>query len=293
VKILVPFKRVPAPETKIRLRPDGAGIETDGVTFVINPFDEIALEEALRIRERAGVEAIVAVTIGPEECAEPIRTALGMGADRAIHVLIADTGMDEGRQTGDGRRHSGVDPSVVRRPSSVVPNPQSAIRNPQSQLDSLEVAKILEAIVRRETPDLVLMGKQAIDDDANQAGQMLAARLRWPQATFVSKLELLREGTWAECTRETDAGLETTRVRLPAVITTDLRLNEPRYVSLPGIMRARAKPVETLSCADLGLSVSLRALIHSLVPPPSRPRGTRVASVEALLRLLHEEARVV
>ncbi len=251
MRILVPIKRVPAPETRVRVLPDGSGIDSDGVSWAINPFDEIALEEALRIRGRAGAEAIVVVTIGGEEATETLRRALAMGADRAVHVLDA------------------------------------------TPLDSLTVAMLLLQIVRREEPDLVLMGKQAIDDDSNQAGQMLAALLGWPQATFVSRIEFLDGGSRAECTRETDAGLEVVRVRLPAVLTTDLRLNEPRYVSLPGIMRARNKPLDTLTCADLGLTPQPRAAVLSLAPPPTRPAGARVGSVEELVARLRDEARVL
>lgn len=251
MKILVPIKRVPAPETKIRILPDGSGIQTDGVTWAVNPFDEIALEEALRMREVEAVEEIAAVTIGPEECAEQLRHALAMGADRAIHVVET------------------------------------------APLDSLAVAHILQAVVSREAPDLVLMGKQAIDDDANQAGQMLAGLLGWPQATFVSRVAPADGGGCLECTRETDAGLEMIRVRLPAVLTTDLRLNEPRYVSLPGIMRARSKPLTSLACADLGVSPASRVTCLSLSAPPSRPAGVRVASVEELLARLRDEAKVI
>jgi electron transfer flavoprotein beta subunit len=251
MKILIPFKRVPAPETKIRVRADGNGIQTEGVTFVINPFDEIALEEAIRIRERQTVDEIVAVTIGGEECQEQIRTALAMGADRAIHVT----------ETGPA--------------------------------DPLAIARILQAVVARENPDLVLMGKQAIDDDANQTGQMLAGLLGWPQATFVSRVEFVDAGARVECTRETDAGLETIRVRLPAVLTTDLRLNEPRYVSLPGILRARGKPVARLNCAELGVDPTPRVTVRSLSPPPTRRAGIRVGSVEELVARLGDEAGVL
>ncbi len=249
MKLLLPFKRVPDPETKIRVLQDGSGINPDGVKFVINPFDEIALEEALRIKERGEANELVCVTIGGDECAEQIRTALAMGCDRA--VLIRD-----------------------ERP-----------------LDPYAIARILKAVVDREQSNLVIMGKQAIDDDSNQTGQMLAALLGWPQATFVSKL-VFSNGR-AECTRETDDGLEVVRVRLPAVITTDLRLNEPRYVSLPGIMRARNKPVETVTCGDLGVSVAPRTTLLKLSPPPSRPAGERVATVEELVTKLREEAKVI
>jgi electron transfer flavoprotein beta subunit len=253
MKILVPVKRVPAPETRVRVRADGGGVETEGVTFVINPFDEIALEEALRAREegRAPVDEIIAVTLGEEACAEQLRTALAMGADRGLHLLT------------------------------------------EAALDPYAVARLLRAVVERERPALVLMGKQAIDDDANQAGQMLAGLLGWPQATFVSRVDFLADGEWVECTRETDAGLEVVRARLPAVLTTDLRLNEPRYVSLPGIVRSRGKPVETLSPGDLGVDAAPRTRVHSLAPPPARPAGIRVTSVEELVTRLRDEAKVI
>jgi electron transfer flavoprotein beta subunit len=255
MKILVPIKRVPAPETRVRLRVDGGGIESDGVAFVVNPFDEIALEEALRIREenRAGspVDAIVAVTIGDEASEEQLRTALAMGADRGIRVAI------------------------------------------ETDLDPYVLARLLRAVVEWEQPALVLMGKQAIDDDANQVGQLLAGLLGWPQATFVSRIQFLDAGARAECTRETDAGLEVIRVRLPAVVTADLRLNEPRYVSLPGIVRARGKPVATLTPADLGVEPAPRTIVHRLSPPPARPGGIRVATVEELVARLRDEARVL
>lgn len=250
-KILVPVKRVPAPETKIRLLPDGSGIDADGVTFVINPFDEIALEEALQIRERDGVDEIVAVTVGAEESVEQLRTALAMGADRAL---------------------------LVEAPSGLEP---------------LAIATVLRAVAAREAPDIVLMGKQAIDDDSNQAGQMLAALLGWPQATFVSKLAFIDGGEWAECTRETDAGLEVVRVRLPAVVTTDLRLNEPRYVSLPGIVRARSKPVDTLTLGDLGVSAPPTSRTLGMAAPPARAAGIQVRDVEELVTRLRDEAKVL
>ncbi len=249
MRILLPFKRVPDPETKIRLRVDGSGLITEGVKFVINPFDEIAIEEALRIRERGEANELVCVTIGDDECNQQIRTALAMGCDRAI--LVKD----------------------------------------ERALDPFAIARILKAVVEREHPHLVIMGKQAIDDDSNQTGQMLAALLGWPQATFVSKLVFV-DGR-AECTRETDDGLEVVRVTLPAIITTDLRLNEPRYVSLPGIMKARSKPVEMVTRGDLAVSVDPRTTQLKLSPPPARPAGARVASVEELVARLREEAKVI
>ncbi len=251
MKILVPLKRVPDADTKIRVRPDGSGIETDGVKFAVNPFDAIALEEALRLKEKLGAGDIVVASVGGDECAEQLRTGLAMGADRA---------------------------TLVR--SDTAPDP-------------LAIAKVLAALFRRERPDFVLMGKQAIDDDSNQAGQMLAALLGLGQATFVSKLELLDQNTKARCSRETDAGLETVTVTLPAIITTDLRLNEPRYVSVPGILRAKKKPLEVLALADLGVSVASRTTVVRLEPPPRRQAGVRVKTVDELLDKLRQEAKVI
>jgi len=251
LKILVPLKRVPDPDTKIRLKPDGSAIDWDGVKFAINPFDAIALEEALRIEEKQGEVDIVVVSIGGDECVEQLRAGLAMGADRAL-----------------------------------------LIRSEQD-LDPLAIAKILVAVYQREKPDFVLMGKQAIDDDSNQAGQMLAALLGIGQATFVSKLDLLDNNTKARCGRETDAGIETVAVKLPAIITTDLRLNEPRYVSLPGIMKAKKKPLEEISVADLGVSVTSRTKVLALEPPPKRKAGVRVKTVDELVDKLKNEAKVI
>jgi len=251
VKILVPIKRVPDADTKIRVKADGSGIETDGVKFSVNPFDAIALEEALRLKEKLGAADLVVVSIGGSDCAEQLRTGLAMGADRALLVRA------------------------------------------ETELDPLAVAKVLAAVVKRESPDLVLMGKQAIDDDSNQVGQMLAALLGVGQATFVSKLELLDNNTRARCARETDAGIETVTVSLPAVITTDLRLNEPRYVSLPGIMKAKKKPIEELTLADLGVTAASRTTVLKLESPPRRKAGVRVKSVDELVDKLRNEAKVI
>jgi electron transfer flavoprotein beta subunit len=252
LRILVPLKRVPDPDTKIRLRADGAGIETDAVTFVINPFCEIALEEALRLREGGHpVEEIVVATAGGPETTEQLRRGLAMGADRAIRIDVAEP-----------------------------PEP-------------LAVAKLFARLVEREKPDLVLMGKQAIDDDCNQTGQMLAALLNWPQATFASKVEVLDGAARLRVAREVDGGLETVIVRLPAVVTTDLRLNEPRYVALPGILRAKNKPLEETTPAALSVNVAAKTRTLGLAPPPRRSRGVRVADVPELLRRLREEAKVV
>src|SRR5688572_7926494 len=251
MKILVPIKRVPDPDTRIRIKPDGSGIDLDGVKFAVNPFDAIALEEALRIEEKQGEIDIVVVSIGGDECIEQLRVGLAMGADRALLVKTSDS------------------------------------------LDSLAIAKILAAVYRREKPDFVLMGKQAIDDDSNQAGQMLAALLGIGQATFVSKLELIENNTRARCGRETDAGIETVTVRLPAILTTDLRLNEPRYVSLPGIMKAKKKPLEELELSTLGVAAASRTTVLKIEAPPKRKPGVRVKTVDELVDKLKNEAKVI
>lgn len=251
MKILVPIKRVPDPDTKIRLKPDGSGIDLDGVKFAVNPFDAIALEEALRLEEKLGEIEIVVVSIGGDECVEQLRVGLAMGADRAILVKTSEN------------------------------------------LDSLAIAKTLAAVYQREQPDFILMGKQAIDDDSNQAGQMLAALLSLGQATFVSKLELIENNTKARCGRETDAGIETVAVTFPAIITTDLRLNEPRYVSLPGIMKAKKKPLEEISLADLGVTASSRTKVLALETPPKRKAGVRVKTTDELVDKLRNEAKVI
>lgn len=251
MKILVPCKRVPDPDTRIRVKPDGSEVDLDGVKFSLNPFDTIALEEALRIKEKIGGAELVVVGIGGGEWAESLRVGLAMGADRAL---------------------------LVRSDLA---------------LDPLAIAKILAAVYRREQPSFVLMGKQAIDDDSNQVGQMLAALLDIGQASFVSKLELQENNTQARCGRETDAGIETVVVKLPAVITTDLRLNEPRYVSLPGIMKARKKPLEEVSLADLGVGAATRTQVLRLEPPPKRKAGVRVKTVDELVDKLRNEAKVI
>lgn len=218
---------------------------------IVNPFDEIGVEEALRLKEKGIATEVIAVTIGPAAVEEQLRSALAMGADRAIRVEDA------------------------------------------RQLDPYAVSRILKAIVLREKPSVVLMGKQAIDDDSNQAGQMLAGLLGWPQATFVSKLEMIESNARIRCTRETDAGLEVINVKLPAVITVDLRLNEPRYVSLPGLMKARRKPIEVLTLDSLGLDVRPRTMQVSTAAPAARPAGCKVGSVEELLSKLKDEAKVI
>jgi electron transfer flavoprotein beta subunit len=241
MKILVPFKSVPDPNDAAASTPK----------FVINPFDEIAIEEALRIRERGEATEIVGVTIGTPALDEQIRAALAMGVDRAIRV-------DDSRA-----------------------------------LDPYAVARILRALIDKEAPHVVIMGKQAVDDDSNQVGQMLAGLLGWPQATFVSKIEFLGDKTRARCTRETDAGLEVVEIKLPAIVTTDLRLNDPRYVSLPGLMKARRKSIEILTCDDLSVTVSPLTTVLSTTRPPKRTSGTRVESVEELVVKLKQEAKVL
>ena len=251
MKILVPLKRVPDPDTKIRIKTDGSGIELDGVKFAVNPFDSIALEEALRLAEKLGEIEIVVVTIGGDECIEQLRVGLAMGANRAVLVKTSEN------------------------------------------LDSLAIAKILAAVYHREKPDLVIMGKQAIDDDSNQAGQMLAALLGVGQATFVSKLELIENNTKARCGRETDAGIETVTVKLPAIITTDLRLNEPRYVSLPGIMKAKKKPLGEIELSALGVAAVSRTKVLKFEAPPKRKAGVRVRTVDELVNKLKDDAKVI
>ena len=241
-KILVPFKSVPDPS---------AGAAASTSKLVINPFDEIAIEEALRIRERGEATEIVGVTIGASAVDEQIRAALAMGIDRAIRI-------DDSRA-----------------------------------LDPYAVARILRALVEKEAPQVVIMGKQAVDDDSNQVGQMLAGLLGWPQATFVSKIEFLDNRTRVRCTRETDGGLEDIAIDLPAIITTDLRLNEPRYVSLPGLMKARRKPIEVLTCEQLRVTVRPLTTTISTSSPTKRAAGTRVASVEELMAKLKQEAKVL
>ena len=249
MKILVPVKRVPDPATTIRVLADGTGIATDNVKWVINPFDEIALEEALRIKEKQGSGEVVLVSIGQQNWQEQLRTGLAMGADRAI-LVRAD--------------------------------------NP---LDTLAIARVIAKVASDEKPALVIIGKQAIDDDSNQVGQMIAETLGWPQATFASKIEIAGD----KCTvvREADGGLETIAFPLPAVITTDLRLNEPRYASLPGIMKARKKPLNEIPVDSLGVNLAPKLKIKTLRAPEKRQAGRKVASVQELVQVLHSEAKVI
>lgn len=248
MKILVTAKRLMDPETKVRLKKDNTGVETEGVKFVVNPFDENAIEESLRLKEKHGGEVIVA-SFGKPEVVEQIRTGLAMGADRGIHV------------------------------------------NTTAELDSDAVARLLAKIIEQEKPDLVLMGKQAVDNDSSQAGQLLAEYLGWGQATFASKVEV--NGTAATVTREVDGGLETLEVQLPAVITADLRLNEPRYASLPGIMKAKKKEVKEFTPEALGVDVTPKVKIINVTMPPARSAGKKVESVVELVNALKNEARVI
>jgi len=249
MKALVAVKRVVDYNVKVRVKSDGTGVETANVKMSMNPFDEIAVEEAVRLKEKGVVSEIVAVSCGPQACQETLRTAMAIGADRAILVET------------------------------------------DAELQPLAVAKLLKALVEREQPQLVILGKQAIDDDCNQTGQMLAALLEWPQATFASKVELA-EGA-ASVTREVDGGLETLRLQLPAVVTTDLRLNEPRYVTLPNIMKAKKKPLETVKPEALGVDVAPRIKTLKVVEPAKRGAGVMVPDVAALVAKLKNEAKVI
>ena len=251
MKILVTVKRVPDPNATIKVRPDGSGIVTDNLKYVVNPFDEIGIEEALRIKEKVSGTEVVLVSIGGKLATEQLRTGLAMGADRAILVVS------------------------------------------EAELEPVAVARILKKITETEAPTIVMMGKQAIDDDSNAAGQMLAELLGWPQATFASKLVLADDQKSAVVTREVDGGLEEIQVEIPAVITADLRLNEPRYASLPGIMKARKKELKEIPVADLGVDVAPRLRVVKLSPPPKRQAGKRVESVQELVNLLHTEAKVI
>ncbi|MFL5152852.1 MAG: electron transfer flavoprotein subunit beta/FixA family protein [Microvirga sp.] len=249
MKILVPVKRVVDYNVKIRVKPDGSGVELANVKMSMNPFDEIAVEEAVRLKEQGKATEIVAVSIGPQQAGETIRTALAMGADRGI---------------------------LVKTDATVEP---------------LGVAKILAKVVEQEKPDLIIMGKQAIDDDSNQTGQMLAALLGWPQGTFAFKINVT-EGS-IDVTREVDGGLQTVGLKLPAVVTTDLRLNEPRYASLPNIMKAKKKPLDETSPETLGVDVSPRLKVVKTAEPGGRKAGVKVGSVAELVQKLKVEAGVL
>ena len=249
MKILVPVKRVVDYNVKIRVKPDGSGVDLAGVKMSMNPFDEIAVEEALRLKEAGKATEIVVVSIGPQGATETLRNALALGADRGI---------------------------LVKTDENVEP---------------LAVAKILKAVAEAEQPGLIILGKQAIDDDSNQTGQMLAALLRWGQGTFASKVVV--EGDRVEVTREVDGGAQTLSLKMPAVITTDLRLNEPRYASLPNIMKAKKKPLEVLKPADLGVDVKAHLKVLKVSEPPKRGAGIKVPDVATLVDKLKNEAKVI
>ena len=249
MKVLVPVKRVVDYNVKVRVKSDQSGVDIANVKMSMNPFDEIAVEEATRLKEKGVATEVIAVSCGVAQCQETLRTAMAIGADRGILVLT------------------------------------------DTELQPLAVAKLLKVLVEKEQPQLVILGKQAIDDDANQTGQMLAALLNWPQATFANKVEI-GDGV-ARVTREVDGGLETIDVTLPAIITADLRLNEPRYVTLPNIMKAKKKPLETVKPEDLGVDVAPRIKTLKVVEPPVRSAGIKVADVAALVDKLKNEAKVI
>src|SRR5947209_4656099 len=249
MKILVPVKRVVDFNVKVRVKADGSGVELANVKMSMNPFDEIAVEEAIRLREKGAATEIVAVSIGPQQAGETIRTALAMGADRGILVKVDGT------------------------------------------VEPLAVAKILKGIVEEEKPGLVIMGKQAVDDDSNQAGQMLAALLGWPQGTFASKLAI--DGDSVSVTREVDGGLQTVKLKAPAIVTTDLRLNEPRYASLPNIMKAKKKPIAEKTPADYGVDTTPRLKVLKVTEPPKRQAGVKVKTAAELIDKLKNEAGVI
>jgi electron transfer flavoprotein beta subunit len=249
MKFLVAVKRVVDANVKVRVKSDGTGVETANLKMAMNPFDEIAVEEALRLRERGHQAEIVAVSMGPAACQETIRTALAMGADRGIHVKT------------------------------------------DAEIQPLAAAKILAAIVKTESPELAILGKQAIDDDSNQTGQMLAGLLGWSQGTFISKVEI--DGGTAKITREVDGGLESLALKMPAVLTTDLRLNEPRYATLPNIMKARQKPIAATTPEELGVDMSPRLETLKVAEPAKRSGGKKVKDVAALVTALKSEAGVI
>ncbi len=249
MKVLVPVKRVIDYNVKVRVKTDQTGVDLANVKMSMNPFDEISVEEAVKLKEKGAATEVVAISIGSQQASETIRTALAMGADRGILVKTID------------------------------------------DVEPIAVAKILKAVCEAEKPDLVILGKQAIDDDSNQTGQMLAARLGWPQGTFASKVAV--EGDGLTVTREIDGGLETVSVALPAVVTTDLRLNEPRYASLPNIMKAKKKPIDTLNPAELGVDTAPRLVTLKVEEPAKRKAGIKVGSVTELVDKLRNEAKVI
>ena len=249
MKILVPVKRVVDYNVKIKIKSDNSGVDLENVKMAMNPFDEIAVEEAVRLKEKKLCDEIIAISIGSLKSEETIRTALAMGADKGILVETSE------------------------------------------DVQPLEVAKILNEIIKKNNPDLVLMGKQAIDDDSNQTGQMLAALLGWPQGTFASKLEINKQEI--NVTREIDGGLETLSIKIPAVVTTDLRLNEPRYASLPNIMKAKQKPIERIKSNDLDVDIKQRIKILEITEPPKKEAGIKVKNVEELVSKLHNDEKVI
>jgi electron transfer flavoprotein beta subunit len=249
MKVLVPVKRVIDYNVKVRVKADQSGVELANVKMAMNPFDEIAVEQALRLREAGTAEEVIAVSIGPAQNQETIRTALAMGADRGIHI---------------------------EAPHDIEP---------------LAVAKLLTAVIAQENPGIVLVGKQAIDDDCNQTGQMLAALLGWAQGTFASALEIV--GNKAKVIREVDGGLEHIEINMPAIVTVDLRLNEPRYASLPNIMKAKKKPLDSLTAGDLGVDIAPRLTIIKVEEPTARAAGIKVSDVQELVSKLKNEAKVI
>ena len=249
MKVLVPVKRVIDYNVKVRVKADNSGVELANVKMAMNPFDEIAVEQALRLREAGGAEEVVVVSIGPAQNQETLRTALAMGADRGIHIEASH------------------------------------------DIEPLAVAKLLKAVVKRETPGLVLVGKQAIDDDCNQTGQMLAALLGWAQGTFVSALEVASDK--AKIVREVDGGLEHLEIKMPAIVSVDLRLNEPRYASLPNIMKAKKKPLDSLTVDELDVDISPRLNIVKVEEPAAREAGIKVADVKELVEKLKNETKVI
>ena len=250
MKVLVTVKRVIDPYVKVRVKSDGTGVETANIKMTMNPFCEIAVEQAVRMKEAGIVTEILVVSIGPQQCQETLRTAMAMGADRGILVETGTT-----------------------------------------PVEPLAVAKLMKAIIAKESPQLVITGKQAIDDDSNQTGQMISALMGWPQATFISNITV--NGDSAEVTREIDGGLEKLTIKLPAVVTSDLRLNEPRYVTLPNIMKAKKKPLEVLKPEALGVDITPRLKTLKVQEPPSRSAGVKVADVKELVAKLKNEARVI
>ena len=249
MKILVPIKRVIDPYVSIRVKSDNTGVETDNVKMSMNPFCEIAVEEAIRLKEAGKADEIIILSVGNDKAQETIRTALAMGADRGIHIKT------------------------------------------DNDLEPLAISKIISKVVEEEKPSIILMGKQAIDDDSNQTGQMTSALLNWPQATFASKIEI--DGDKIQVTREIDGGLQTVKLNMPAIITTDLRLNEPRYASLPNIMKAKKKPIDQKTPDDYGIDITPRLKTLKVIEPPKRQAGIKVENISELVEKLKNEAGVI